>query len=102
MYPLEHLTRAVTAFQAEFPTTPLTLYVEALGAVLQPVMDGRCAFGVMGSLPTAPSQLTRERLFGVRMLFVSSPLRFRDRPVTGNRPYGRAYRQPGKDSASCP
>jgi DNA-binding transcriptional LysR family regulator len=73
MYPLEHLTRAVTAFQAEFPTTPLTLYVEALGAVLQPVMDGRCAFGVMGSLPTAPSQLTRERLFGVRMLFVSSP-----------------------------
>src|SRR5258708_1628964 len=56
MYPLEHLTRAVTAFQAEFPTTPLTLYVEALGAVLQPVMDGHCAFGVMRSLPTAPSR----------------------------------------------
>jgi hypothetical protein len=41
------------AFQAEFQATPLTLYVEALGAVLQPVMDGRCAFGVMGSVPTA-------------------------------------------------
>ena len=73
MYPLEQLTRAVVAFQAEFPATPLTLYVEALGAVLQPVLDGRCAFGVMGSLPTAPPQLTRERLFGVRMLFVASP-----------------------------
>jgi DNA-binding transcriptional LysR family regulator len=36
-------------------------------------MDGRCAFGVMGSLPTAPLHLTRERLFGVRMLFVASP-----------------------------
>src|SRR6267143_997903 len=73
MYPLEHLTRAVVAFQAEFPATPLTLYVEALGAVLQPVMDGRCAFGVMGSLPTAPAQLTRERLLAVRMAFVASP-----------------------------
>src|SRR5216683_1351679 len=73
MFPLEQLTRAVVAFQAEFPATPLTLYVEALGAVLQPVMDGRCAFGVMGSLPTAPPQLTRERLSGVRMLFVASP-----------------------------
>src|SRR5258707_12989256 len=56
MFPLEQLTCAVAAFQVEFPATPLTLYVEALGAVLQPVMDGRCAFGVMGSLPTAPSR----------------------------------------------
>src|ERR1700730_2572248 len=73
MFPLEELTTAVAAFQEKFPATPLTLYVEALGAVLQPVMDGRCAFGVMGSLPTAPSQLTRERLFSVSMLFVASP-----------------------------
>src|SRR6266481_270562 len=54
MFPLEQVTSAVTAFQEKFPATPLTLYVEALGAVLQPVMQGRCAFGVMGSLPTAP------------------------------------------------
>ena len=73
MFPLEQLTRAVTGFQAEFPATPLRLYVEALGAVLQPVLEGRCAFGVMGSLPTAPSELTRERLLGVKMLFVASP-----------------------------
>jgi DNA-binding transcriptional LysR family regulator len=73
MFPLEQLTCAVAAFQTEFATTPLTLYVEALGAVLQPVMDGRCAFGVMGSLPTAPAQLTRERLLAVGMAFVASP-----------------------------
>src|SRR3989449_1316720 len=73
MLPLEQLTSAVAAFQAEFPATPLTLHVEALGAVLQPVMEGRCAFGVMGSLPTAPAQLTRERLLVVKMLFVASP-----------------------------
>src|SRR3979490_2912654 len=71
MFPLGQLTSAVTAFQAKFTATPLRLYVEALGAVLQPVMDGRCALGVMGSLPTAPPELTRERLFSVKMLFVA-------------------------------
>jgi len=73
MFPLEQLTSAVAAFQAEFPVTPLRLNVEALGAVLQPVLEGRCAFGVMGSLPTAPPHLTRERLLGVKLLFVASP-----------------------------
>ena len=73
MFPLDQLTSAVAAFQAEFPATPLTLHVEALGAVLQPVMERRCAFGVMGSLPTAPAHLTLERLLSVRMAFVASP-----------------------------
>jgi DNA-binding transcriptional LysR family regulator len=73
VFPLDQLTGAVAAFQEKFPATPLTLYVEALGAVLQPVMTGRCAFGVMGSLPTAPGQLTRERLLSVRWAFVASP-----------------------------
>jgi DNA-binding transcriptional LysR family regulator len=74
MFPLDQLTRAVAAFQEKFPATPLTLYVEALGAVLQPVIEGRCAVGVMGSLPTAPAPLlTRERLLVVKMLFVASP-----------------------------
>jgi len=73
MFPLEQLTGAVAAFQTKFPATPLRLNVEALGAVLQPVLEGRCAFGVMGSLPTAPPHLTRERLLGVKLLFVASP-----------------------------
>jgi DNA-binding transcriptional LysR family regulator len=73
MFPFEQLTSAVAAFQTKFPATPLRLHVEALGAVLQPVMEGRFAFGVMGSLPTAPTQLTRERLLVVKMLFVASP-----------------------------
>src|SRR2546426_1356039 len=73
VFPLGQLTDAVTAFQAKFPATPLRLYVEALGAVLQPVIEGRCAFGVMGSLPTAPAQLTREHLLNVGWAFVVSP-----------------------------
>jgi DNA-binding transcriptional LysR family regulator len=74
VFPLDRLTSAVAAFQEKFPATPLRLYVEALGAVVQPVMDGRCALGVMGSLPTAPPQLTRERLLSVRWAFVASPI----------------------------
>ena len=74
MFPLDQLTSVVTAFQEKFPATPLRLYVEALGAVVQPVMDGRCALGVMGSLPTVPAQFTRERLLSVRWAFVVSPI----------------------------
>ena len=73
MFPLDQLTSAIAAFQVEFPATPLTLHVEALGAVLQPVMERRCAFGVMGSLPTAPAHLTLERLLSVGMAFVAAP-----------------------------
>src|SRR5207302_5213448 len=73
VFPLERLTAAVAAFQEKFPAVPFRLNVEALGAVLQPVIDGRCAFGVMGSLPTAPAQLTREHLLNLGWAFVVSP-----------------------------
>ena len=73
MFPLDQLTNAIAAFQTEFPATPLRLYVEALGAVLQPVIEGRCVVGVMGSLPTAPRELTRERLLSIGWAFVVSP-----------------------------
>jgi len=73
MLPIAVLTEAVSAFQEQFPNTPLRLYVEALGAVIQPVMDERCDFGVMGSLPSAPVQLTMERLLAVQMVMVASP-----------------------------
>lgn len=73
VFPLEGLTSAVTAFQAAFPAVPLRLYVEALGAVLQPVIEGRCSFGVMGSLPTAPAELTREHLLTAGWAFVAAP-----------------------------
>jgi DNA-binding transcriptional LysR family regulator len=73
MFPLDQLTSAVAAFQEKFPATPLRLYVEALGAVAQPVMERRCALGVMGSLPIAPALFTCERLLSVRFAFVASP-----------------------------
>ena len=73
MFPIMVLTYAIGDFQSLFPDTPLRLYVEALGAVLQPVLDGRCAFAVMGSLPLVPTEMQRERLLSVRMVMVAAP-----------------------------
>jgi DNA-binding transcriptional LysR family regulator len=41
--------------------------------VVEPVVDGRCAVGVVGSWSVAPPQLTYERLLSVRVPWVVSP-----------------------------
>lgn len=73
MLPIEVVTDAVTAFHAAFPSVPLRLYVEALGAVIAPVLDGRCALAIVASLPVLPHDLVRELLWSVPMVFVASP-----------------------------
>ena len=73
LLPIEVVTAAVTAFHAAFPSVPLRLYVEALGAVVAPVLDGRCALAVVASLPSLPQGLVRELLWSVRMVFVAAP-----------------------------
>ena len=40
MYPMDELTAAVAKFRITFPHTPLRLYVEVLGAVIEPVLQG--------------------------------------------------------------
>jgi DNA-binding transcriptional LysR family regulator len=73
MFPMTTLTKAAAAFGAAFPGTPLRLYVEALGGVVQAVLSRRCGLGVMGSLTLERPELVRERLLGVKMVFVTSP-----------------------------
>lgn len=73
MFPIARLTDAVRAFHAAFPTTPLRLYVEALGAVIQPVLDGRCRIGVIGSLPEVPGDCGSEYLLSVPAVTVVAP-----------------------------
>lgn len=73
MYPMESLTTAVGLFRAAFPHTPLRLYVEALGAVVQPVLKGSCRIGIMGSMPTVPEGVDTEKLLDVPMLTVVAP-----------------------------
>ncbi|MDC8759529.1 LysR family transcriptional regulator [Janthinobacterium fluminis] len=73
MYPIAALTDVVRAFHAAFPGTPLRLHVEALGAVLQPVLDGRCRIGVLGSLPDLPQDCNAEYLLSVPAVRVVAP-----------------------------
>lgn len=72
MFPIEVLAQAFSTFREKFPSTALRIEVEALGAVLQPVMQGRAAFCIMGSLPFAPPQFKLERLRDVAMAMVTS------------------------------
>jgi DNA-binding transcriptional LysR family regulator len=71
MYPMESLTVAVGLFRAAFPYTPLRLYVEALGAVIQPVLQGTCRLGIIGSMPLVPDAVDAEKLLDVPMVTVT-------------------------------
>jgi DNA-binding transcriptional LysR family regulator len=73
MFPTVVLTGAVADFQAEFPNTPLRISVEGLGAVIEPVLDRHCAFGIRSPLPIAPPELTSEHLLVIRYEPVASP-----------------------------
>src|SRR5258706_6541507 len=73
VYPMAALTGAVGFFRKTYPNTPLRLYVEALGGVLRPVLDGHCRFGVMGTLPTIPDTFASEPLLEVPFVTVVAP-----------------------------
>lgn len=73
MFPIATLTAAVQAFQLAFPGTPLRLYVEALGAVVQPLVEGNCRVAIIGSLPEIPAGCASEFLLSVAALAVVAP-----------------------------
>ena len=73
MYPMEALTRAAARSREKYPHTSLRLYVEALGGVIKPVLDGSCSIGVIGSLPFVPEELHSEPLLDIRFVTVVSP-----------------------------
>jgi DNA-binding transcriptional LysR family regulator len=64
MFPDATLTNAVAAFQKEFPATLLRFDMES-SAVIEPVLDARCAIGIVGSWALAPPQLTHEPLWTI-------------------------------------
>lgn len=73
MFPMQALTRAAAHSGTTFPHTPLRLYVEVLGGVIQPVLDGTCGIGVVGSLPELPDELAVEALPPVPFVTVVAP-----------------------------
>lgn len=73
LYPSAHLSSALQDFRDQFPDTPLSVFVEALGAVLEPAIERRCAFAILGSLPKAPPDFTVEGMGSVDMCVVCRP-----------------------------
>src|SRR5579863_3988770 len=72
LFPIEAIAESAREFKDRFPRTPLRLYVEALGGAYQPVLDGRCSLGVVGSLPDAPASMSTESLPAVDMIMVAA------------------------------
>jgi DNA-binding transcriptional LysR family regulator len=72
LFPIEAIAESAKEFKDRFPSTPLRLYVEALGGAYQLVLDGRCSLGVVGPLPVLPDSMTLERLQGLRMIMVAA------------------------------
>jgi len=72
MFPPARLTDAVAAFQREFPSTLLNFDVES-SAVVEPVSDGRCDVGLVGSWSRMPPNITHEPLLTVSVPTIVSP-----------------------------
>lgn len=72
LFPIETIAESARKFREQFPHTPLRLSVEALGGAYQPVMDGRCSFGIVGSLPNVPASMSVEPLPAIDLIMVAA------------------------------
>src|SRR5271163_2458242 len=71
-YPIDAITQVAREFREKYPGVALRVYVEALGAAIQPLIDERCSVGIIGSLPVIPATLTNERLSSISFLMVAA------------------------------
>ena len=73
MLPACRIVDALKAFRAEFPTVSLCLYMEALGAVTQMVLDRKATIGVCGPLDVELPGLERVGVGSVELIPVAAP-----------------------------
>lgn len=73
MLPTAQLVDALKTFQATFPTVPIRLHVEALGAVSQLVLDGVADLGVSGPLQIEAEGLEFIPFGAVDLIPVAAP-----------------------------
>jgi DNA-binding transcriptional LysR family regulator len=73
MFPTVRLVELLGEFRQAFPSVPIRLHVEALGAVAQLVRDGVCALGVAGTMPDLPEGLLGEALAPVDLVALAAP-----------------------------
>jgi DNA-binding transcriptional LysR family regulator len=73
MLPAARVVDGLKAFRSEFPTVSLRLYVEALGAVTQMVLDRKATIGVAGPLDEVVAGIERIGLGSVELIPVAAP-----------------------------
>jgi DNA-binding transcriptional LysR family regulator len=73
LFPLEVLTRALTAFRDAFPTVSLALHTESLGAVWELVERGTCSLGIGAPIPNPPETIAKRPIAHVAILNVAAP-----------------------------
>lgn len=71
-FPLDALSDAAHAFYAEFPATSLRISIEALGGVIQPVLDGRAGLALQASFPTLPQGIASELITRIDLITVAA------------------------------
>jgi len=73
MVPGHVLAKLLRDFQTRFPTVPLRLHVEALGAVAALVLDGRATLAIGGPDILDLPQIERETIGAVELVVVAAP-----------------------------
>ncbi|MBB3033688.1 LysR family transcriptional regulator [Alteriqipengyuania lutimaris] len=73
MLPAERLASVLRAFACQFPTVPLRLHVEALGAVAALVIEGRAGLGIAGPVAADIEGLDRVEAGTVTLVPVAAP-----------------------------
>jgi DNA-binding transcriptional LysR family regulator len=73
MLPAARVVDALKAFREEFPTVSLRLYVEALGAVTQMVLNRTATIGICGPLDVEVAGLERVGVGSVELIPVAAP-----------------------------
>ncbi len=73
MFPTAWLVSALEAFAQHFPTVSLRLRVEALGAVVQLVLERSCVLGISGPMGIRAEEVERRSLCHVALIPVCAP-----------------------------
>ena len=72
MIPMERLVRAFKEFQALFPSVQMRIYVEALGAAVQRILDGSISLGIVADIACGSDELDRVPAFEVELVAVAA------------------------------
>jgi DNA-binding transcriptional LysR family regulator len=73
LYPMPLMLTALEAFQKKYPSVPLLLRTEAMGAVAELVQNGTCSVGISVAAPFVPKDLEQTPLTTVQMVAVAAP-----------------------------